>query len=253
MAQTIQTLGIVLHSMPVGDFDKRLVLLTKEKGKITVFAKGARRPNSQLLAGSQIFALGEYLVYMGRNTNSISQINLKETFYELRQDIEKLSYGLYFNELIQYFTEENMEVEDYIILLYRTLASLSKKTMTNDLIKSIFELKTLSFSGLTPEVTQCLYRGCQKTESQLSYLSSLEGGMFCQEHGKLVKDSIFITEGTRYTMQYILSSSLQHLYSFKVTDKILNELKLSLRKYFQVHIDYQFKSLDFINNFNKVY
>ena len=34
-------------------------------GKISCVAKGARRPKSALLAGTQMFCFGEYLVYKG--------------------------------------------------------------------------------------------------------------------------------------------------------------------------------------------
>ena len=63
---SLKTKGIILLENNMGDFDKMVTLLTPF-GKIGCAAKGARRNNSSLMAGTQYLCFGDYMIYKGVN------------------------------------------------------------------------------------------------------------------------------------------------------------------------------------------
>ncbi len=241
--------------MPVGDYDKRLVILTKESGKVTAFAKGARKPNSALLACSQPFAFGEFTLFGGRSSYNIVAAEITNYFGELRDDFEGLCYGFYFSEFVDYLTKENNDEKDILKLLYQSLRVLAKKTIDPQLIRAVFELKIMALNGETPQVFGCVK--CQKNspgqvsmeEQQLTgryYFSAECGGILCDSCRGYDKNAININTSTLYTMQYIISKEIEKLYTFKVTEDVLRELQRCVKRYLDRYIDREFKSLEML-------
>ena len=77
--------GLILREAPLGDKDKRLVMFTRETGKIPVLAKGALSPKSKWGASSQIFCYGDYVLSKGQTFYYIKEVQLIETFFEIRK------------------------------------------------------------------------------------------------------------------------------------------------------------------------
>ena len=79
--------GMVLQTAPVGEYDRRVVILTKEQGKISAFARGARKPNSPLVGVVNPFTFGQFTLYAGRSSYTIQSVHVENYFSELRDDI----------------------------------------------------------------------------------------------------------------------------------------------------------------------
>jgi DNA repair protein RecO (recombination protein O) len=237
--QTVVT-GMVLSATPIGEYDRRVVLLTKERGRISAFAKGARRPNSSLVAAVNPFAFGEFTIFEGRTSNTIQSAHISNYFSKLREDVEGAYYGFYFLELAGYYTREGQDEREMLKLLYQTMRALTHDKIPNRLIRYIYELKTICINGEGPQMFQCVVCGCK---DNLSVFSARKGGMVCSDCLQDIVDGMHLDTSTVYTTQYIESSRIENLYTFLVSDRVLVQLGRVMKRYMEVYVERQFKSL----------
>ncbi len=230
--------GIVIAENNMGDYDKMLTILTPNYGKISCVAKGARRPQSALLAGTQLFCFGEYMMYKGTNTYHINSCETIEIFYHLRTDLDKLKYAVHINKIIQDVTEENENCYRILQLYLNTLYMISEKEENLDFILGVFKLRLLAILGFTPRITQCV--NC-KEKTNLEYFSIKDNGMKCNICGKQDKSTISITESTKNAIQYVITAPPKKLYSFILKDESLEEFKLITKIYFNEKLEKEYK------------
>lgn len=242
MNQIVMT-GMVLSTAPVGEYDRRVVILTKEQGKIAAFAKGSRRPNSPLAGAVNPFTFGEFTMYEGRSSYTIQSANILNYFPELREDMIGAYYGFYFLEFTNYYTKEFNDEREILKLLYQTLRALSNMHIPDRLIRYIFELKAYCINGEGPDVFQCVVCG---DKERPAVFSVKKGGLVCRECCGDVIDGVHLEQSTLYSMQYIESSKIERLYTFTVTDKVMEQLAKVLDRYREVYVEKSFKSLEIL-------
>ena len=212
MQEFIWVTGMILKQTPIGEYDRRVCLLTKEKGKISAFARGARRPGNRLAAATNPFSFGTFKLYAGRDSYTLSEAEIQNYFQELMTDYIGAYYGMYFAEMADYYTRENNDEREMLKLLYQSMRALCAPALPNELIKCIYELKAIVVNGEYPGVPQD-----RKLE-----------------------------ESTIYALNYIAASSIEKLYTFTVTDKVLQELKQVAEDYRKRFTDRKFKSLEIL-------
>lgn len=243
MTRMITVLGMVIATQPIGEYDRRIVLLTKERGKITAFAKGARRQNSSLLAASNAFAFGTFYLYEGRNSYTVRQAEIQNYFSEFRTDLEAAWYGMYFLEIADYFTRENNDEKEMLKLLYQTMRALISPNLDNRLVRYIFEWKAMVLNGEYPDIFQCSVCG---KNAKSAFFDSNQFAIRCDECVEKSRKEQRLSQSALYALQYIASSSVERLYTFQVTEQVLQEMKSVIAVCKNKVIDGKFKTEDFL-------
>lgn len=238
---TVKVKGIILSENNMGDYDKMLTILTPNFGKISCSAKGARRPKSALLAGTQLFCFGEYLLYQGTSTYHMNSCETIEMFYRLRTDLDKLKYAIHVNKIIQDVTEENENCYNILQLYLNTLYMLSETQKDKEFIVSIFKLRLLSILGFMPRVMACV--SCREKE-QLSYFSIRDNGFKCEPCSRQDTSSVYMSESTKNAIRYTISAPAKKVFSFDLKNEALEEFKLITRIYFNEKMEKEYKIED---------
>ena len=130
MSEQTKVTGIVLSVYPVGENDRRLTILTKERGKIQVFARGSRRPKHPLFGVTQPLIYCEFMVTDTRNYTYLNSAECKDYFYFLKKDLEDIYYSSYFAEVAEYFTMEGQDERNILNLLFVTFLAMKKKLIS---------------------------------------------------------------------------------------------------------------------------
>ena len=235
-------LGLVLRDIKQSETDKILVILTKEHGKITAYAKGALNKSSKIKAACQSFVYSEFTIYVGGKDNFVVNDALTQTqFFPFGCEIETLSLAAYFGEILETLTDMDMHTERFLRLGLNCLYALSAKKIPFMYIKAIFEYMAVSFAGYEPLINEC--NACGAPPDNDAFFDITEGVIYCKNCNQ--DDLMLVPKPVLELMNFLSSCDDKKILSYKFNEKFLPELNEISEKYLEYHSDKEYKQLKY--------
>ena len=254
MDNSITFTGLILTSKNVGDYDKWVTILTKERGRIGAFVRGARRPKSQVLPAGSAMVYGTFTAYEGRDSISITGCDISEHFTSIKNNIDLIWYATYFMEVADYFARDGMDERERLRLLYRSILALSEESFSKEHVKMVYELKTMVINGDAPNVFECMCCGKRDGENgeegapvHLSHFSMNHRGAICDECAREAGGEE-ISQSVLHAMQHISAAPVEKLFTFVLKDPAFSELLSIIIRYRHRYMEHSFNSERFLDN-----
>ena len=205
--------------------------------------KGVGKPKSKLTPVTQLFSCHRLMLAQGRQLDTVAQVQVVESFYELRRSAERLGYGCYLVELVDKSTEPGQPNEALFDLLragLRTMAS----TGDLDLAAQAFEARFLALYGYAPSTEACAGCGQPLRGRGLRFVPA-EGSFYCARCGS-ASGGIPCSAGAARTVALLARAPLERLSRLAPRAQVRVEVEAVLRAQLDYHLGLRLQSLLFL-------
>jgi DNA repair protein RecO (recombination protein O) len=177
----VRTTCLVVRSVDVFESSKVLTLFTKELGKVSALAKGARRLKSPFQAALDLLSVCD-IVLLHKASDALDLLTeavLDERFDSLRRDLAALYAGYYVAELLNDLTDHHDPHPRLFDAAVVTLRHLDDPVLRSRRVLR-FELACLGELGLMPALEACVNCGrVVSTEGHAIAFGLATGGVLC--------------------------------------------------------------------------
>lgn len=242
----IKEKGLVIKEINTGESDKIITVLLGSYGKITGYVKGARRHKSHCLAGSQFLCYSDFVLYKGKSMYQVYGCDIVESFYSLRNDLEKLTYSAHMADIVYDVIQENQPASKTLQLFLNSLYMLANSKKSPELITRIFELRLLAILGYSPHMKNCQI--CASFDIENMFFSYDNCGILCDKCSALDKSAVKMSSGSILAIKHIISSNMKNLFNFNISESVNNELSNFSKRYLKERLGGNYAKLEFLEN-----
>lgn len=242
---TIKTKGIIIKRINLGEADKILTILTADRGKIRVIAKGMRKSGSRLGGFLELFRYNEYVLAEGRNLDLVTGASTIESFRQISLNLPRLGLAYYVAELIDKLVEETQDADGIFNLTHSIFKELNRHKLPINLLKSFFELNLLGILGLHPELDKCIV--CSKAidwQGKFGF-SWVLGGMLDKEHLTNEYHVMILSAAEGDLLRFIANNSCKSLQTRSSCADDITKIARLTNSLMEYSVEQQLKSRNF--------
>jgi DNA repair protein RecO (recombination protein O) len=242
--------AIVLKRRDMGEADRLLTVLTRDRGKLTLLAKGVRKPASRKAGHIEPFTYVNLLVAKGKSLDLVTQAETVQSHRGLREDLLRSAWAYYVVELADAFTQDEDPNELLFDLLLETLGWLNQG---NDptLATRYYELHLLGLTGFQPQLFRCLY--CDELlKPEINFFSSERGGMLCPKHGATEADTIALPLVVLKVLRFLQTRPWEQVSGLRLSPEVSNQVEVLLDRFIVYHLERTLRSPAFLDRLRQL-
>ncbi len=241
------TEAILLRRVEYGDSDLILTFLSRQRGKIAVIAKAAKKSKKRFAGTLELFCLLQLVISETRSKGLavLKEADLLDPFEQIRVDIQKTAYASYWTEMLYNWLEKEQPQPRLFALLKTALATLGGGTITPAVTSILFQMQFLSISGLAPNLSACCHCRADLTRLPAEHFAVdlLKGGLVCSRCGRADTGRLGLRRQTILQLRWVQSGDWDKACRMRFSPTAIGEAEKFLEAFVPYHLGKTIKSL----------
>jgi DNA repair protein RecO (recombination protein O) len=231
--EIVRTQAVVLRSLDYGETSQIVTLLTAEKGKLGVMAKGARRTKSQFGATLQPMAYTQVVFYYKptRELQILSESSHVETFHQLRRNLKSITVGLRIVELVDALLEEEDPQPEIFALTVQALRRLNRTDTRAANLWPFVQLRMARLLGIAPSIERANVEAVEEE----GLLSRANGGVYPLDAAPEAPQRASRAALRAYAV--FARASLDAVMRMELTSPVRREVEALVRDFLRYHVE----------------
>lgn len=241
----ISTEAIVLKSFNYRETSKIVTFFTKNEGKVTGVLKGIRINERKFGSHVDKFTVNDivYYKYSKSELHLVSQADLKQYYFAVRQDYKRNMAANYCCELVDIIMHPEMKNNKVYELMLDYFSSLETVKDIDKLVH-ILQIKLLHLSGFSPHLDSCVK--CGKKVSGKARFSMASGGLICSDCPSIENSFSIISNGAVSSILHVEQGSFADSLRLGLTHAVKKELRLTLNNFLVFHLEKKIRTSKYL-------